>query len=168
VACGVSRDTIKRRLTDGHFQSATKNEAGRWIIPLDDLLASDLRPGKPAGPDVEVVEDEEDVIDLRMQLAVAKSELASAERVKRAEVEAATARSDGLVGQLKAIEASKADQAQPFEIAQAEAKESANALVQSERESARNEIGTWKRFGVLGWVVALVMLAVVVAGSLIR
>lgn len=40
-ACGVSVDTVRRRLREGHFPSAARID-GRWQIPLEDLRLSDM------------------------------------------------------------------------------------------------------------------------------
>lgn len=51
--CGVSRDTIKRHRAAGDFPNATQNSRGHWSIPIDDLIAAGLQPGKPrTGADV--------------------------------------------------------------------------------------------------------------------
>lgn len=49
--CGVSKSTIKRRLTRGDLPNATKDAHGRWQVPLTDLIAAGLRPGRPSPPD---------------------------------------------------------------------------------------------------------------------
>lgn len=50
--CGVHRNTIKRRLQSGAFPNAhTIDNRGTWAIPLADLLAAGLNPGKPTPPD---------------------------------------------------------------------------------------------------------------------
>jgi len=46
-ACGVSRDTIKRRNAAGRFPGAQRDDAGAWLVPLADLLADGLHPNAP-------------------------------------------------------------------------------------------------------------------------
>lgn len=53
-ACDVSRSTLHRRRKAGEFPNAERDEQapGRpWRIPLADLLAAGLNPGRPAPPD---------------------------------------------------------------------------------------------------------------------
>ena len=57
AACGVSRKTIRRRLDADKFPNAHRldgpagTETGPWVIPIEDLIAAGLQPGKPAPPD---------------------------------------------------------------------------------------------------------------------
>lgn len=51
AACQVSEKTIRRHLPKLQEHGATVDSRGRWSIPYEALLAVDLRPGKPAGPD---------------------------------------------------------------------------------------------------------------------
>lgn len=49
--CGVSADTIRRRLKAHAFPHADRSgKQGAWRIPVDDLLAAGLTPGKPSPP----------------------------------------------------------------------------------------------------------------------
>lgn len=41
---GVSRSTIRRRRENGDFPNAYKTRDGQWMVPLEDLLANELRP----------------------------------------------------------------------------------------------------------------------------
>lgn len=41
---GVSRSTIRRRRENGDFPNAYKTRDGQWMVPLEDLLANQLRP----------------------------------------------------------------------------------------------------------------------------
>lgn len=54
-ACGVSRDTIKRRRAAGRFPNAAKDAQGAWRIPVGDLLADGLHPNaaRPTQPEGE-------------------------------------------------------------------------------------------------------------------
>ncbi len=53
--CGISRSTLKRRVAAGEFpnrwQENPDDPRSPWRIPVEDLLAVDLSPGKPSGPD---------------------------------------------------------------------------------------------------------------------
>jgi len=55
--CGVSLNTVKRRLQTGRFPNAFQAGDGRgtWRIPLGDLLSTGLHPGMPTDPDSEPV-----------------------------------------------------------------------------------------------------------------
>ena len=153
VACGVDVSTIKRRRVAGAFPGSAKNAAGRWSIPLEDLLAAGLNPGKPAEPDPHPTStvDESTVIDLRQNLAVLRSEQASADRVHRAELAVVEARTDAVRGQLKAIEASKQD----LENSQEQFRQTARRLVVVAEEgskAARAEASNWRWAAIGAWV----------------
>ena len=50
--CGVSQITIRRKREAGQFPNAHKADSrGTWVIPIADLLAAGLNPGKPTPPD---------------------------------------------------------------------------------------------------------------------
>lgn len=53
--CGVSKSTVKRRLRDGAFPNATQDDPANpqspWRIPIEDLLAAGLNPGRPTPPE---------------------------------------------------------------------------------------------------------------------
>jgi hypothetical protein len=53
--CGVSKSTVKRRLREGSFPSAFQDDPANpqspWRIPVEDLLAAGLNPGRPSPPD---------------------------------------------------------------------------------------------------------------------
>lgn len=49
--CGVSPATIRRRLKDGSLPNAAQGARGAWTIPVTDLIAAGLNPGKPSPPD---------------------------------------------------------------------------------------------------------------------
>jgi len=51
--CGVSPATIRRRLKDGSLPNAAQGARGAWSIPVTDLIAAGLNPGKPSPPDHE-------------------------------------------------------------------------------------------------------------------
>lgn len=41
---------MRRRLAEGAFPNAVRDEAGAWTIPVEDLLAAGLRLGRPSRP----------------------------------------------------------------------------------------------------------------------
>ena len=48
--CGVSRSTVRRRRESGAFPGAEKRD-GEWMIPLSDLLAAGMVPGRVDSPE---------------------------------------------------------------------------------------------------------------------
>ena len=42
----VSQSTLRRGITSGRFPNATKDHAGRWVIPVDDVLNAGYKPRK--------------------------------------------------------------------------------------------------------------------------
>src|SRR5690625_4927868 len=42
----VSQSTLRRGITSGRFPNATKDHAGRWVIPVDDVLDAGYKPRK--------------------------------------------------------------------------------------------------------------------------
>jgi len=113
---GVSRTTIMRKLAAGEFEQATKDDDG-WRIPLDDLLAAGLNPGRPSPPvrghdqsEVRTVSELSHQVELlrvqlaaAQQLAVEKDRLA-AEKDRVIETQAQA---------LRALEAAPSPPAQP-------------------------------------------------------
>jgi hypothetical protein len=58
AACGLSRDTVRRRIRSGALPGARRDPSGSspWLIPIRDLLAAGLDPdraaaGRAAPPD---------------------------------------------------------------------------------------------------------------------
>lgn len=78
-ATQTSESTIKRRLRAGAFPNAAMTTDGRWVIPLGDLSAAGLRPGRMAKPDrvpppADLARDLAiENADLRQRLAVAEA-----------------------------------------------------------------------------------------------
>ena len=110
-ACGVSRDTIKRRRAAGAFPNAVL-EGGAWAVPLADLLAAGLQPGRPAQPDAPADgggDGETTVIDLREQIADLRGRLAERDRAEARSAELVEQLQAALRGQMRAIEAGRAD-----------------------------------------------------------
>lgn len=106
---GVSRTTIMRKLGLGEFPQATKDDDG-WHIPLADLLAAGLSPGRPSPPvrgqeqsDVQTVAELSHQVELlRVQLAAAQQIAAEKDRVIETQAQA-----------LRALEAAPSPPAQP-------------------------------------------------------
>nr|WP_176451388.1 hypothetical protein [Rhodococcus rhodochrous] len=77
-ATQTSESTIKRRLRAGAFPNAAQTADGRWMIPLGDLSAAGLRPGRMAAPDP-VPTSADRVRDLAAENAELRQRLAVAE-----------------------------------------------------------------------------------------
>ena len=95
---GASRTTIMRKLNANEFPQAIKGKDG-WRIPLEDLLAAGLNPGRTP-PDHEPVREHDQVEDvqvlrlshevelLRVQLAAAQQIAAEKDRVIETQAQA--------------------------------------------------------------------------------
>lgn len=85
---GVSRSTIMRKIKAGAFPNATMIE-GTWQIPVTDLGAAGLRPGRPSPPDHEGDHDgdRDHDQDMTNQVTALTTQLAE-ERQRRAVAEA--------------------------------------------------------------------------------
>lgn len=77
-ATQTSESTIKRRLRAGAFPNAVRTADGKWMIPLGDLSAAGLRPGKMSKPDP-VTPSDDRVRDLAVENAELRQRLAVAE-----------------------------------------------------------------------------------------
>ncbi len=77
-ATQTSESTIKRRLRAGSFPNAVRTSDGKWMIPLGDLSAAGLRPGKMSAPDP-VTPSDDRVRDLSIENAELRQRLAVAE-----------------------------------------------------------------------------------------
>lgn len=89
--CGLSPDTIRRRLRSGQFPRSFRDEAGAWRVPLGDLVSAGLRPGLADQDDelgvfspADVEAQREELGELRMALAVAEARLDAAAEVTAA------------------------------------------------------------------------------------
>ena len=82
-----SESTIKRRLLGGAFPDARQDTDGRWLIPVTDLVAAGLRPGKRAKPDplptqlIQLENLHAENVELRTRLAVAEAVAGERDRV---------------------------------------------------------------------------------------
>ncbi len=87
VETQTSESTIKRRLRAGAFPNAGQDTDGLWLIPVTDLVAAGLRPGKRAKPDplptqVNQLENlHVENAELRTRLAVAEALAGERERI---------------------------------------------------------------------------------------
>jgi len=83
----TSESTIKRRLRAGVFPNAGQDTDGLWLIPVTDLVAAGLRPGKRAKPDplptqVNQLENlHVENAELRTRVAVAEALAGERERI---------------------------------------------------------------------------------------
>lgn len=77
-ATQTSESTIKRRLRSGAFPNAVHTADGKWMIPLGDLSAAGLRPGKMSKPDP-VTPHSDRVRDLAIENAELRQRVAVAE-----------------------------------------------------------------------------------------
>lgn len=85
-ACGVSRDSIKRKL--GRFEHKWKDATGAWRIPLADLLAAGLTPNAPTEAPTAPARSEVAEIktsSLEIELREARAQLAAYEQAMHAE-----------------------------------------------------------------------------------
>jgi len=74
-------------LLGGAFPDARQDTDGRWLIPVTDLVAAGLRPGKRAKPDplptqlTQLENLHAENVDLRTRLAVAEAVAGERERI---------------------------------------------------------------------------------------
>lgn len=89
--CSVSRSTIRRYRESGKFPNAEKL-GGQWMIPVTDLIAAGLKPGKPALPEDVLTEQaqhshtkenehDRELAELRAQLRVEQAQRKAAEQI---------------------------------------------------------------------------------------
>jgi hypothetical protein len=83
--CGVRRRTIRKRHQAGEFEHAFKDPDGSWKIPVNDLIASGLRPNVVADPDEpRIVFTAASQVDrLRMEVAVLRERVRALEVIAR-------------------------------------------------------------------------------------
>lgn len=92
--CQVSRDTLKRRRAAGDFPNAYMDTRGKWLIPVNDLLAAGFKLGgmhqvheedalghaPVQTPDLREIELVQQVQMLQVQLEAERSQRQAAER----------------------------------------------------------------------------------------
>jgi hypothetical protein len=175
--CGVSVETIKRRRMMGQFPNSFQSgNRGDWMIPVDDLLAAGLQPGKPSPPDaaVPVIDAEEPKLgELKATVEGLKAQLAEREaRVEEAKANAA-AQIETMRGQILAIEAGASETKRRAEAADqrvVDLRESARSAVRSAQEStalAERQAVRWQYAAIVAGLLALGSIAAVVAGLLL-
>lgn len=76
-ACGVARITIRRRLDDGQFPNAYKNQdrQPQWLIPVEDLIAAGLQPNAYSNETPPVVDERGAEERLRDELSQARDQI---------------------------------------------------------------------------------------------
>ena len=90
---GISRSTLRRRLDQGKFPGAYRDQAKQWRIPLTDLLAAGITPVQGvftdiAQPENELAHDIAQVTQAPLEIRVMELESAlSIERAHRAAAE---------------------------------------------------------------------------------
>ena len=111
VQCGVSPITIRRKRESGQFPNAHQADSrGTWVIPMADLLAAGLNPGKPTSPDPTPTSPDPkqaDAAELRATVEGLRGQLDErATRVQEVKA-AADAQIETVRGHMLAIEESK-------------------------------------------------------------
>lgn len=143
-ACQVSVKTIRRRLDGDKFPNAHRLDDGPgspWLIPLDDLIAAGLTPGKPTAP--APAEDEQDAAanaDDMIELGELRAHRDSAnEQAARLTAERDRARSDHEQERLRADTAERAEleQRARADVAAARAEERDRMIASANEERDR-------------------------------
>ena len=99
--CLVSRSTVRRYRETGKFPNAVKDPERGWIVPVGDLLAAGLRPGRST-PHVEHAQSENDPAhDLAQRIQQLETQL-TVERAQRAAVEQVAAERERSLADLRA------------------------------------------------------------------
>jgi len=111
-ATGKDRRTITRYRSDGKFPNAHQTDAGRWVIPVTDLLAADLKVATPTPPDEpeptlpEVVEPTLPEVELlRLEVDHLRQRLADKNQILRDRLADNDALIESLHSQLRHLEA---------------------------------------------------------------
>jgi hypothetical protein len=82
---GVSRSTLRRRLSEGAFSGAQRDAQGAWLIPVTDLIQAGLSPAVTPPTSTPMSMPVNGVVslpDLPVRVAELEAELAT-ERLKR-------------------------------------------------------------------------------------
>jgi hypothetical protein len=141
-ACQVSPKTIRRRLDSDKFPNAHRlddSTGSPWLIPVTDLIASGLTPGKPAAPanaDQDEAANADDMIELG-ELRAHRD--AAQEQAARITAERDRARSDHEQERLRADAAERAtlEQRARADVATARAEERDRMIAGSDLERDR-------------------------------
>ena len=67
-ACQVNLKTIRRRRDKGDFPNCYRiavRPSSRWLVPVEDLIAAGLTPGKPTPPEESAPEPSEPLLAAR-------------------------------------------------------------------------------------------------------
>lgn len=168
--CGVSYETIKRRRLAGDFPGAYQQGGrGDWRIPLDDLLASGLNPGRPSEPDSPATIEVPTVAQLEATVEGLRGQLAEREARVHEAKDNALKQIEAMRGQVLAIEGRVQDADQRLtELRQSQqAAAQAAHTARADAIQAREEAVRWRWAAVAGAVTVLAVLAGLLGGRLL-
>jgi len=99
--CSVSRSTVRRYRETGKFPNAVKDPERGWIVPVGDLLAAGLRPGRSAPLSEHAQSENGPAHDLAQRVIQLETQL-TVERAQRAAVEQVAAERERSLADLRA------------------------------------------------------------------
>ena len=99
--CSVSRSTVRRYRETGKFPNAVKDPERGWIVPVGDLLAAGLRPGRSAPLSEHAQSKNGPAHDLAQRIQQLETQL-TVERAQRAAVEQVAAERERSLTDLRA------------------------------------------------------------------
>ncbi len=99
--CSVSRSTVRRYRETGKLPNAVKDPERGWIVPVGDLLAAGLRPGRSAPLSEHAQSDAGPAHDLAQRIQQLETQL-TVERAQRAAVEQVAAERERSLADLRA------------------------------------------------------------------
>jgi len=99
--CSVSRSTVRRYRETGKFPNAVKDPERGWIVPVGDLLAAGLRPGRSAPLSEHAQSEDDPARDLAQRIQQLETQL-TVERAQRAAVEQVAAERERSLVDLRA------------------------------------------------------------------
>ncbi len=99
--CSVSRSTVRRYRETGKFPNAVKDPEHGWIVPVGDLLAAGLRPGRSAPLSEHAQSENGPAHDLAQRIQQLETQL-TVERAQRAAVEQVAAEREQSLVDLRA------------------------------------------------------------------